>query len=212
MSEVYVTISPKAQELINRLYAVDQLGVILCPVIDKQNELSVAHIQRDYLSQQGPMTLGVITNRLRSSIRASSAYPDGSTIRSGIGSNVVYAVPHEFGFDGTVNVKEHTRRNPIGDRFRLGTGTTTVDRFTALRMGALSKHQVSQRVRESGKYTLARRGAVQTQSGASVKVKAHTMKMNVKARHYTYNGIKDRLQEYGNAISSAVVKFFGGKS
>lgn len=78
--------------------------------IDYQNELTVGHIQKTKLSRRGPETLGVITNRLRSSLRPARAQVVGDRIVSGIGSNVAYMGVHEFGFEGTVTVRTHSRR------------------------------------------------------------------------------------------------------
>ena len=202
----YITLSPEADRIRRQLSDRAGVNIALCRAMDVENARTVGHIQKDYLSERGPMTLGVISNRLRGSIRASLAYSQGDAIQSGIGSNVVYAAAHEFGFDGEVPVKEHTRRNSLGDRFKVG--GAVVDRFSALRLGALSKHQVSQRVQDSGKYTLAKRGAKQVATGERGTVKAHTMHMKQKARHYTFNGIKDRLDRYGAAFSEAILKLW----
>src|SRR4051812_17109033 len=72
--------------------------------LDEQNELTVGHIQETKLSKRGPTTLGVIHNRLRLSVHRALAVVKGNTIDSAIGSNVVYAGVHEFGFDGEVQV------------------------------------------------------------------------------------------------------------
>ena len=211
MNEQHVTISPEAQELIKRMRGDTGLGLAVCRLMDLENELTVGHIQKDYLSARGPMTLGVVTYRLRGSIRPSRSYPDGQGARSSIGSNVVYAGPHEFGFDGTVQVPAHKRSNrSFGDKY--GVNGETVNYATALRMGVLTKSQASQAAKASGKYTFAKRGAKQTAVGGEVTVKAHKMHMKVKARHYVFNGIKDRLQAYGNALSRAIVGFWNKRN
>jgi len=69
----------------------------LARAIDRENQFTVGYIQRNKLSLRGPTTLGVVTNRLRSSIRASKARWSGTEIESSIGSNLVYAGIHEFG-------------------------------------------------------------------------------------------------------------------
>jgi hypothetical protein len=209
MSEQYVKISPEADLLVKRLRDNAGFGVRVCHTIDRLNQLTIGHIQRDYLSQRGPLTLGVITNRLRGSIRASLAYPDGSTVRSGIGSNVVYAAAHEFGFDGTVNVKAHQRRSVGSDRYHVA--GVTVSRITSLRMGLLTKSQAGKAAVESGKYKFSRKPATPAKTGGVVNVKAHQMQMHIKARHYVSNGIKDRLQGYGNALSTAILSFWKGE-
>lgn len=63
------------------------------------------NVQRDKLSGQ---VLKVRTGRLRRSI--SSVVEDNGNLVSGIVSTAVkYAPPHEFGFHGTVSVREHVR-------------------------------------------------------------------------------------------------------
>jgi hypothetical protein len=60
--------------------------------------------------------LGVRTRRLATSIRCSKPQLNARTgeISVRFGSNVVYFAAHEFGFDGAVEVKAHSRR--IGGR------------------------------------------------------------------------------------------------
>ena len=87
--------------------------------LDYENELSVGYIQKNKLSKRGPTTLGVITNRLRGSIRKSEATISGNSVVSAIGSNVVYAGVHEFGFNGTVNVQGFRRKDHRGDQFAV---------------------------------------------------------------------------------------------
>lgn len=79
--------------------------------VDRENQLTVGQIVQTKLSRRGSRTLGVITNRLRNSIHATSATitSDGA-ITSSIGSNVTYAGIHEFGFTGEIRVRSHSRR------------------------------------------------------------------------------------------------------
>lgn len=65
--------------------------------MDRENQFTIGHISRTKLSQRGPKTLGVVTNRLRGSLRATPAQVGGSGVDSGIGTNVKYAAVHEFG-------------------------------------------------------------------------------------------------------------------
>jgi hypothetical protein len=66
------------------------------------NKETVAEIQRDHLTGQGPFPaeehrLGVRSNRLRGAIWAAEPVINGSVVESGIGDNVAYAAIHEFG-------------------------------------------------------------------------------------------------------------------
>lgn len=83
--------------------------------MDRAGLLTVSHIQEQRLTGQGPFPveehrLGVVTSRLRTSLRWSSAAANGDTVTGGIGSNVIYAAIHEFG--GIINrtVKAGTAR------------------------------------------------------------------------------------------------------
>lgn len=66
--------------------------------------------------------LGVVTGRLRKSIRATRAMLNASTgeIEVSFGSNVKYFANHEFGMTGTQQVKGHVRRLTGAQSFRRG--------------------------------------------------------------------------------------------
>jgi len=64
--------------------------------------------QRKYLSGPRPDVLDVVTTRLRGSV-TSDVQIEGGTVRGFIGSNVSYAPYHEFGFQGNIKVRAHTR-------------------------------------------------------------------------------------------------------
>lgn len=71
--------------------------------------------KQDKLTDQ---VLHVRTGRLRRSIN--TRVEEGmSDVTGTIGTNVKYARPHEFGFDGTVNVREHLRRSKLGNAFTV---------------------------------------------------------------------------------------------
>ena len=125
--------------------------------IDRQNELTVGHIQANRLSKRGADTLGVVTNRLRLSVRPSKAVIKGNLILSSIGTPVEYAGAHEFGFEGRVSVAAHTR----------------------LRNG---------------------------DEDDKIQVRAHTRQMKIKARAPLQRGIRDRIDRYGSALSSAIIR------
>ena len=69
-------------------------------VIDLQKK-----VMKEKLSGQ---VLNVRTSTLRRSIDQ-AVYQDGAQIRGVVGTNVEYARVHEYGFSGTVTVKEHLR-------------------------------------------------------------------------------------------------------
>ena len=105
-------LTPEAQRVVDRLRTMpERMGREVAAVMDRENELTVGHISARYLSRRGPRSLGVRTNRLRSSLRRNRARITGGLgVVSSIGSNVEYMGVHEFGFSGTVSVRSHTRR------------------------------------------------------------------------------------------------------
>lgn len=70
-----------------------------------------AKVKSDKLSGQ---VLNVRSGRLRRSINA-RVDGDGWQVTGVVGTNVEYARAHEFGFKGTVQVKEHLRRMRQGN-------------------------------------------------------------------------------------------------
>jgi len=103
--------------------------------MDLENQHTVAHTSERRLTGTGPFPpsenrLGVVTNRLRNSLRATKAEVDGTTVVSEIGSNIKYAAVHEFGFSGPVFVNSHERksflRNVVGKKKRKRVAATIV--------------------------------------------------------------------------------------
>ncbi len=156
----------------------------ICKALDQQNELTVGHIQLTKLSKRGPKTLGVVTNRLRQSLRPSKAVASGTDVVSSIGTNVWYAGVHEFGYHGTVNVRQFTRHNPHGDVFRVG--SETAKRKDVVKAKSFN---TSAKVKKVA-------------SGFSV-VKAHARKMNMPERAMIRTGIQERQANYAAALGAA---------
>lgn len=69
-----------------------------------------AYVKDGKLSGQ---VLNVRTGRLRRSI-AQQVTDEGQRVVGIVGTNVVYARVHEYGFSGTVDVREHLRRAKSG--------------------------------------------------------------------------------------------------
>lgn len=82
--------------------------------------------------------LGVVTNRLRKSLRATGAQLDvaSGTISAALGSNVSYFAPHEFGFKGRVQVRGHTRK-AVADAKRTSRGKLTKKAINDLKVSKL---------------------------------------------------------------------------
>lgn len=103
MIELYVSgqaeVMGRLQRLSARLPAEMKVGMERLTV-KLQNS-----VKSDKLSGQ---VLKVRTGRLRNSI-ARDVMADGATVTGMVSTPVVYARPHEYGFEGTVTVREHMR-------------------------------------------------------------------------------------------------------
>ena len=100
---ITIAFTPAAQAVLNRYADLPQrIRGGIAVGLREQNQLTVAHIQRQYLSFSKssppvPEGLRVQSNRLRASIRATDPRISGDEITTSIGTNVKYAVIHEFG-------------------------------------------------------------------------------------------------------------------
>lgn len=77
-------------------------------LVQRMNRITIrlqSHIVRDKLSGQ---VLHFRTNNLRGSIHPAVTNENGAVVGT-VGTNVVYAAVHEYGFNGTETVKEHLR-------------------------------------------------------------------------------------------------------
>lgn len=166
---------------------------------DSENQLTVAHIVRDYAGfpQDEPTTmdgLRTISGRLRASYRASAARVEASSIVSDIGSNVVYAGIQEFG--GQTRAHDIVARNAKALAFNAGTGKffTASDFATALR-GA------------SGIARKAKAELFIDRNGIVIRRTVHHPGSDIPARQPIQRGIEDRLPQYAESMGNAAVKF-----
>jgi phage gpG-like protein len=185
-----IELTPKTIEMHNRLRNPDVLLRALLAALDYQNELSIGYIQSRKLSSKGPETLGVVTGRLRRSMSRVKAIMGAGGVLSGIGSNVSYAGAHEFGFNGTVQVRPFMRKNARNDLFKLGSGVAKRE----FAVKALSQRQLK---------------VARVASGMSP-VRAHTRKMKIPARHYIQKSIEARIPDYGAEIEKRMAKAITG--
>ena len=99
---IELKVSETASRLLQRAWQQDVLRGVRWEMA-YQNELTVGHIRKARMTGKGPFPvsqgrLGVRTNRLRNSLRATQPRIAGGTVVGSIGSNVVYAAAHEFGY------------------------------------------------------------------------------------------------------------------
>ena len=126
---IQITISGNALEKVSRLADKSVVLPALARALDYQNQLTVAHIQRAYMSfpKAGPAQptgTRVQTNRLRSSLRASRCIQTGNGLESAIGSNVDYAATIEYGADipsrpTRSRNKYYAKKHPVTKAFSL---------------------------------------------------------------------------------------------
>lgn len=163
-----------------------RLGPAIAREVDLQNELTVGHAQARKLSRRGPTTLGVVSNRLRSSLRPAKAQVAGDRVVSSIGSNVVYAAAHEYGFTGRVQVKSFVRQQRSND-------------LLANRAGEIARRGFAP-VQKKEKLTAL----------GFARVKAHARQMIIPARPFISSSLQERSSDYGASVSRAIVAAWQG--
>jgi hypothetical protein len=158
-----------------------RMAQAIARAMDKENQITVGVIQSEQLTGPRPSKIGVITNRLRGSIRAIKAIITGNTIESAIGSNVSYAGPLERGFNGTVTVRAHSRN--IFSSHETG-GGKSVDMKT-------------------GRLRTTKKKKISLLSGRA-NVKTHERKLNIPAHRYIEGTLERSTLAYSVAISRAI--------
>lgn len=179
---IQINLTSQAEALARRVADVPAVLGVVAKEVDRQVQLTVAHITQFRLTGTGPFPvsdhkLGVRTGHLRRSLRATRAQVSGSAVQASIGTNVVYAGAHEFGFDGTVMVGGHVRKRKVTREFLSKTGRA-----------------IRKRVRV----------------GDTI-VGPHPRKLKIPARAPITTGIEDRVPAMGAAVSAAIVKHLGGQ-
>jgi phage gpG-like protein len=133
-----------------------------------------ASVKTDKLSGQ---VLHVRTGTLRRSIH-SDVKSDGSQIVGTVGTNLIYAAYHEYGFNGTENVKEHMRQ--IKQAAILHT--------KGARAGTVNKAATA---KQHGPAQMA-------------KVRAHTRHVNYPAHSFLRTTLREQEQFAKNELSEGV--------
>jgi hypothetical protein len=83
---VEIKLTPKAEALLRTVKTLPSWGMdAVCLRMDRANQLALANIQRNHLTGKGPFPpeehkLGVVTNLLRMSARATSATASGTRV------------------------------------------------------------------------------------------------------------------------------------
>lgn len=196
---VRIDLSPGLQRLLR-----DGPAALVHPAIaramDYENELTVGAAVRDRMSfprtaSPTPEGLRVQSGRLRRSLHRSRAriVPDG--VLSAIGSNVRYFGPHEFGFDGRVQVRAHTRKT--ADRV-LVPGGRAVSARVARAAGILTRRGT------------VRPGFGELLEGGVVQVRAHEREQHTPARRMVQRTVLSRVPNYQASIAREVTRALSG--
>jgi phage gpG-like protein len=192
--DIQIKLSPAAAALVSDATASRVLGAISTEM-QKQSLLTIgqASEKRMNFPGDGPTTLQGLRHRtghLLRSLRATTTV-SGDEVRTAIGSNLRYFGVHEFGFQGTQQVKAHTRKGPA--RVRLGAGGV-VNLAAATKLGLVKKGGT------------LKKGVGILVGGGLINVRAHERKANFPARMMIQKTIAERQQEVETAISNAVEK------
>lgn len=205
--QIKIEIGPEGQALLARLrIAPERIMPAIQRGMDYGAAIALGHITRERFFGKGPFPviegkLGVghkRGGRLRQSLRWNStglpgkttggtpSIISGGTVTASMGSNVEYFGAHEFGFNGSVTVRAHTRRQKSRDvKFK-------VDRVSK-KTGRAYKTNV-----------LLRKGTAE--------VSAHFREMNIPARAPLGHGIADHAGEFTRAISESLKAALGGRN
>ena len=165
-----VSLTTNGQQLLDRLRAFpERLAVAVARGTSAGVQVALGKTQKERFTGRGPFPInenriGIRTGRLRNSLLLSSMSRDAQ----GVGARVVstgvkYFAPHEFGFAGTVNVKEHAR---------------TVATYNGKRVKATRKP------RKSDKFTITKTTST---------VRAHQRKVNIPERRMLRTGLAEHL-------------------
>ena len=186
---IEIELTSNAQDVVAHLREFPPMMLqAIARAMDLENELTVGHIQAAHLTGRGPFPveehkLGVISDRLRPSVRPSPAEIEGQSVISAIGSNVAYAGGHEHGVDRMVTVAAHQRRLSIGN----GKAKVWFDKGGHVRKAAAGKVATGQ-VREFQRH------------------------MRMPARAPITTGIQERAPNYSRSISAAIISAWEDQS
>ena len=95
--------------------------------MDRAAEFSVGYIQAKKLSEKGPETLGIVSQRLRGSVTHTKPVAVGKSVRTLIGTRVKYGAVHEYGRSTQYPI---TPKNGKALSFKIGNKTITVKSVT----------------------------------------------------------------------------------
>jgi len=194
MCAAIIHLSSNAREILATMKRMPaSMAQSVAAAMDAQNSETITQVIQTRMSfpSNGPVVAGSLrwdSGRAVKSIRMVAATVDGITVTGSMGSNLRYLKAHEEGYQGTVNVRAHTRRV-----FRHGTRLKkTFDKET---QSITSKRVATKRLVK----------------GMETPVKAHQMKMNLPARWMFRDTLTARAPIYSQAISQAIIDTWGNQ-
>ena len=119
---IIISGSEEAQKIASDLQALpDGMARGIGAAIKYENELTIRHVTREYLSfpKQGPtypIGCRTVSGLLRKSFFGSEPVVSGNEISATIGSHVKYAAVQEFGFDGEETVAPYMRKSSTSQK------------------------------------------------------------------------------------------------
>lgn len=184
-----IQISTNAKQVLAQIKAVPHaMTVAVARRLDLENQQTLRDItlKRMNFASNGPVQpngLRRITSTAVRSLRATRATVLGELdISSAVGSNLLYLRAQELGFQGTVDVRAYTRR-------QFAHGTRSKDYLDPV---TKTRSRIKVKTRRV--------------TNQNVRVAAHTMQMNLVARHFFRDTLAERTPAYGAAISDEIVK------
>jgi len=165
-----VTLTASGMAIVERLRAFpEKLAVAVAKGTGAGVQIALGKTQKERFTGRGPFPInenriGIRTGRMRNSLLLSSMSRDaGGTNARVVSTGVKYFPAHEFGFAGTVNVKEHAR---------------TVATYNGKRV------KNTRKPRKSDKFTVTKTTGT---------VRAHTRKVNIPERRMLRTGLAQHL-------------------
>lgn len=185
--------TPEARKLLKDMRTLpDRLLQAIAGAINKENQFTIAHIQRDRMKQNNNKSfppalhiLGIRSGNYRASLNSPPARIEGEKVVSSIGSNLPYPAIHEFG--GTIHRAAHSGKV----RLREDAHGNLLRQVKDARLAVFAR-KTHKRARE-------------------VEYNAKAYDIRIPARAPVTTGIRDRRAAYDTAITTAINAAFEAK-
>lgn len=200
---VKIEITSNARQVIASFRAMPaKMARGIAAAINRENNNTVTAVieQRMNYSKQGPVIAGGLRRQSGMAVKSIRVVPaeiTASGVSGSFGSNLRYLKAHEFGFQGTVNVRGHMRRV-----FKHGTKTKQV--FDIPTQTLVERIVNTRRV-------VKVKGPGGRKRDLEHYVRPHSMRMNLPERRMFRDTLQLRIPNYSASISNAIVAAWDGK-